>query len=227
MIERDLSRLQRRPHPHELTARSAPAPSPAQPSPSTGLYLLKPWASAPPPPTPWTQPPTATSCSTSPRPSRPSACTSRASPKRSPSTPPPSSASSTFRKPSPPAPPPCRRRKTPDLTELIRGKSARLVGSATTLAILIKGLPLAYNKDLQEGQEPVFDAADTIAGMLSVLPAIHPRPHLPPRPHAHRRHYRLPQRHGRRHLSLEPRRPLPQSARDHRQRRASWLGERS
>ncbi|GGG76239.1 argininosuccinate lyase [Edaphobacter dinghuensis] len=62
-------------------------------------------------------------------------------------------------------------KKNPDLTELIRGKSGRLLGAATTLATLIKGLPLAYNKDLQEGQEPVFDAADTIAGMLSVLPA--------------------------------------------------------
>jgi argininosuccinate lyase len=62
-------------------------------------------------------------------------------------------------------------KKNPDLTELIRGKSARLVGAATTVAVLIKGLPLAYNKDLQEGQEPVFDAADTIAGMLSVVPA--------------------------------------------------------
>jgi argininosuccinate lyase len=62
-------------------------------------------------------------------------------------------------------------KKNPDLTELIRGKSGRLLGAATTLAILIKGLPLAYNKDLQEGQEPVFGAADTIAGILSVLPA--------------------------------------------------------
>ena len=62
-------------------------------------------------------------------------------------------------------------KKNPDLTELIRGKSARLVGAATTLSMLVKGLPLAYNKDLQEGQEPVFDAADTVAGMLSVLPA--------------------------------------------------------
>ena len=61
-------------------------------------------------------------------------------------------------------------KKNPDFTELIRGKSARLIGSATTLAVLIKGLPLAYNKDLQEGQEPVFDAADTLAGMLSILP---------------------------------------------------------
>ncbi|HEY1994579.1 MAG TPA: argininosuccinate lyase [Edaphobacter sp.] len=62
-------------------------------------------------------------------------------------------------------------KKNPDLTELIRGKSGRLLGAATTLATLIKGLPLAYNKDLQEGQEPVFDAADTIAGILGVLPA--------------------------------------------------------
>jgi argininosuccinate lyase len=62
-------------------------------------------------------------------------------------------------------------KKNPDFTELIRGKSARLVGAATTLAVLIKGLPLAYNKDLQEGQEPVFDAADTVAGILRILPA--------------------------------------------------------
>jgi argininosuccinate lyase len=62
-------------------------------------------------------------------------------------------------------------KKNPDFTELIRGKSARLVGAATTLAVLMKGLPLAYNKDLQEGQEPVFDAADTVRGVLSILPA--------------------------------------------------------
>jgi argininosuccinate lyase len=62
-------------------------------------------------------------------------------------------------------------KKNPDFTELIRGKSARLFGASATLTMLIKGLPLAYNKDLQEGQEPVFDAADTIAGILSVLPA--------------------------------------------------------
>jgi argininosuccinate lyase len=62
-------------------------------------------------------------------------------------------------------------KKNPDFTELIRGKSARLAGAATTLAVLLKGLPLAYNKDLQEGQEPVFDATDTIRGILGSLPA--------------------------------------------------------
>ena len=49
----------------------------------------------------------------------------------------------------------------PDALELIRGKAGRLAGAATTLLMTAKGLPLAYNKDLQETQEPVFDAADT------------------------------------------------------------------
>jgi argininosuccinate lyase len=61
-------------------------------------------------------------------------------------------------------------KKNPDLTELARGKSARLLGASTALSTLIKGLPLAYNKDLQEGQEQIFDIAATLAGLLSVLP---------------------------------------------------------
>ena len=61
-------------------------------------------------------------------------------------------------------------KKNPDLTELLRGKCARLLGAATTLATLLKGLPLAYNKDLQETQEPVFAVADTIEGMMNLLP---------------------------------------------------------
>ena len=61
-------------------------------------------------------------------------------------------------------------KKNPDFTELLRGKSARLLGAATSMATLLKGLPLAYNKDLQEGQEQVFDVAKTITGMLEILP---------------------------------------------------------
>src|SRR5215472_15111558 len=49
----------------------------------------------------------------------------------------------------------------PDALELVRGKSGRLAAAATTLLMTAKGLPLAYNKDLQETQEPIFDAADT------------------------------------------------------------------
>jgi len=61
-------------------------------------------------------------------------------------------------------------KKNPDLTELLRGKTGRLLGAAVTIATLLKGLPLAYNKDLQETQAPVFAVADTLEGMLSLLP---------------------------------------------------------
>jgi argininosuccinate lyase len=57
-------------------------------------------------------------------------------------------------------------KKNPDLLELTRGKCARVLGSATTLQICLKGLPLAYNKDLQETQEPLFDAVDTVISLL-------------------------------------------------------------
>jgi len=60
-------------------------------------------------------------------------------------------------------------KKNPDLLELTRGKCARVIGDATALLICLKGLPLAYNKDLQETQEPLFDAADTL---LSLLPLV-------------------------------------------------------
>jgi argininosuccinate lyase len=57
-------------------------------------------------------------------------------------------------------------KKNPDLLELVRGKSGRLVAAATSLVITMKGLPLAYNKDLQETQQPLFGAADAVMGML-------------------------------------------------------------
>jgi argininosuccinate lyase len=60
-------------------------------------------------------------------------------------------------------------KKNPDLLELTRGKCARVIGDATTLQICLKGLPLAYNKDLQETQKPLFDAADTV---ISILPLV-------------------------------------------------------
>jgi argininosuccinate lyase len=60
-------------------------------------------------------------------------------------------------------------KKNPDLLELTRGKAARVIGNATTLLVALKGLPLAYNKDLQETQEPLFDATETL---LSLLPLI-------------------------------------------------------
>jgi argininosuccinate lyase len=60
-------------------------------------------------------------------------------------------------------------KKNPDLLELVRGKSGRVIGYATSLAITMKGLPLAYNKDLQETQEPLFAAAETLLGSLPLI----------------------------------------------------------
>ena len=59
-------------------------------------------------------------------------------------------------------------KKNPDALELLRGKAGRVLGAATALAFVLKGLPLAYNKDLQESQEPLFDAADTVTGSLAI-----------------------------------------------------------
>lgn len=57
-------------------------------------------------------------------------------------------------------------KKNPDVPETARGKCARVVGDLISMAMLIKGLPLAYNKDLQEDKEPVFDAIDTVKDTL-------------------------------------------------------------
>ena len=59
-------------------------------------------------------------------------------------------------------------KKNPDALELIRGKSAGLLANATQLMVTLKGLPLAYNKDMQETQVPVFSAAEQSAAMLKV-----------------------------------------------------------
>ena len=53
-------------------------------------------------------------------------------------------------------------KKNPDVAELARGKSGRLIGGLTGLLTTLKGLPLAYNRDMQEDKEPVFDAVDTL-----------------------------------------------------------------
>jgi len=60
-------------------------------------------------------------------------------------------------------------KKNPDIPELIRGKSGRVVGSLMSLITLMKGLPLTYNRDLQEDKEPVFDAVDTVSASLAIM----------------------------------------------------------
>lgn len=60
-------------------------------------------------------------------------------------------------------------KKNPDLLELVRGKCGRILGNFTALIVAVKGLPLAYNKDLQETQEPVFDASGELLQMLPLI----------------------------------------------------------
>lgn len=59
-------------------------------------------------------------------------------------------------------------KRNPDLAELVRAKAGRVIGDWVTLATVVKGLPLSYNKDLQETQEPLYDAIETAAASLEV-----------------------------------------------------------
>ncbi|HJR08010.1 MAG TPA: argininosuccinate lyase [Pyrinomonadaceae bacterium] len=63
-------------------------------------------------------------------------------------------------------------KKNPDALELVRGKSARVFGHTMSLLALMKGLPLAYNKDMQEDKEAVFDTADTVRTSLEVMTTV-------------------------------------------------------
>lgn len=73
-------------------------------------------------------------------------------------------------------------KKNPDVPELVRGKSGRVFGALMGLLTLMKGQPLAYNKDNQEDKEPLFDAADTLRDSLrafaDMVPAIEPKPEM-------------------------------------------------
>jgi argininosuccinate lyase len=60
-------------------------------------------------------------------------------------------------------------KKNPDVPELVRGKTGRVVGNLMGLLMLMKGQPLAYNKDNQEDKEPLFDTVDTLADSLAIL----------------------------------------------------------
>jgi len=63
-------------------------------------------------------------------------------------------------------------KKNPDVPELMRGKTGRVYGSLVALLTVIKGQPLAYNKDNQEDKEPLFDTADTLRDVFSILPEL-------------------------------------------------------
>ena len=65
-------------------------------------------------------------------------------------------------------------KRNPDVAELARGKSARVIGNLVQSLTLLKGLPLSYNRDLQEDKEPLFDTVDTLLASLTVVAAMLP-----------------------------------------------------
>jgi len=60
-------------------------------------------------------------------------------------------------------------KKNPDVAELARGKSGRLIGNMVSILTMLKGLPFAYNRDLQEDKEPLFDSLDTLTVLLPAI----------------------------------------------------------
>ena len=63
----------------------------------------------------------------------------------------------------------CHRKKNPDIAELVRGKTGRVYGALMSLLTTMKGIPLAYNKDMQEDKELAFDAFDTAKGCIALF----------------------------------------------------------
>ena len=97
----------------------------------------------------------------------------------------------------------------PDLLELTRGKAARIIGDATALLVTVKGLPLAYNKDLQETQQPLFDAAGTVLALAAPGHRMDEGCRIQSRTHAGSRAVRIHERLGRRHLPGAARSSFP------------------
>ena len=65
-------------------------------------------------------------------------------------------------------------KRNPDIAELVRGKTGRVIGDLVALLTTVKALPLAYNRDLQEDKEPLFDAADTLLSSLEMMAGMAP-----------------------------------------------------
>ncbi len=75
-------------------------------------------------------------------------------------------------------------KKNPDVPELVRGKAGRVAGHLLALLMTVKGLPLAYNKDLQEDKEALFDTVDTLTACLSIFAPLNRHPQGEPGPYA-------------------------------------------
>ena len=105
-------------------------------------------------------------------------------------------------------------KKNPDALELIRGKAARVFADAMTLFITLKGLPLAYNKDMQETQQPVFAAAQQVSSMVQVATGFVAGRDVRPCAYAGSCEWRIHERVGRRRIPGSQRSAVPTCARD-------------
>ncbi len=115
-------------------------------------------------------------------------------------------------------------KQNPDSLELIRGKAGRVIGAAQQLLITLKGLPLAYNKDMQETQEPVFVVAETLSMMLRVAAGFMREVQFDFEHMATGGDLGLHECHGSRHVPGGQGRALPPRSRNHRQGGASGHG---
>ena len=100
-------------------------------------------------------------------------------------------------------------KKNPDVAELVRGKTGRVYGDLVTLLAMMKSLPLAYNKDMQEDKEALFDAIDTVDMCLPVFTAMVDTMKVLPPEYAQGGQRRLYQRHRLRRLSGQEGDALP------------------
>ena len=100
-------------------------------------------------------------------------------------------------------------KKNPDIAELLRGKTGRVYGALISILTTMKGIPLAYNKDMQEDKELTFDAIDTVKGLPEAFYRNDLHHGVPQGRYGGKREKRLYQRHGRCRLSGEPRRSFP------------------
>ncbi len=117
-------------------------------------------------------------------------------------------------------------KKNPDAAELLRAKAPRIVGRLAGFHGVLHGLPLTYNKDLQEDKEPLFDAIDTLELCLRVAREMLRRDRVRPRADGGRGVRRVDRRHRRGRPAGAPGRALPRGARDRGRRRPRGGGAR-
>ena len=108
-------------------------------------------------------------------------------------------------------------KKNPDIAELIRGKSGRVYGALMSMLTVMKGIPLAYDKDLQEDKELTFDAIDTVKGCLLLFTGMISTMTFRKGRYGRKRQEGLHQCHRRSRLPGKPWSSLPGRPRDHRQ----------